>query len=626
MSLFENFPYTNLHELNLDWLIKELKEVKESAVISVNGQTGEVILYQDAEVRFPTVDVGGVWEMVRAVDGDTDAGIRFTAEGVTYIIKGSRARRIYDEDNQPPYPVTSVNEQTGDVTITFPVTSVNGQTGAITLYQDQYVVLPPLTGDQLQNWNFYRYVNNVLHGIQFDNDGRAYIMNGSGRYQIYTEHNPQPFTFVDNVNNDIMTISPDAQYGSWGLLRETDSGTVGIVFSFDSATPTPYMRYTVMEGGQPVTRSVKLLTPADIPSSSGVVSVNGLAGVVTITGDNINRDGNTAQTIADALTAIEGKSNTAYNSLAYIENTDQASHNINSGEYVLWHGGLYKATSNISIGAVLSSSNLTAVSNGGFNSLNQAISELNDKIAQIVATNAGSHNSIYRGKSLGTSYTAAQSAAVTAGTFDDMYVGDYWTINGVTWRIAGFDIYYRAGDSGSGLGHHIVVVPDAALENSKWNDSNNTVSGGPSGGAGYVGSKIRAAIKATNGSQDKVIAAFGSSHVLSWRALYPTTYDSSGNATGWAWTDARVELMNETQVYGHQVWTGNGAGNGYEDGICKQILPLFALNPQMVNIRASWWLRSVSSASYACNVYNSGTANYYGASGSVGVRPLSLIA
>lgn len=376
MSLFENFPYTNLHELNLDWLIKELKEVKESAVISVNGQTGEVILYQDAEVRFPTVNVGGVWEMVRAVDGDTDAGIRFTAEGVTYIIKGSRARRIYDEDNQPPYPVTSVNEQTGDVTITFPVTSVNGQTGAITLYQDQYVVLPPLTGDQLQNWNFYRYVNNVLHGIQFDNDGRAYIMNGSGRYQIYTEHNQQPFTFVDNVNNDIMTISPDAQYGSWGLLRETDSGTVGIVFAFDSSTPTPYMRYTITEGGQPVTRSVKLLTPADIPSSSGVVSVNGLAGVVTITGDNLNRDANTAQTIADALTVIEGKANTAYNNLAYIEDTDQASHNITAGQYVLWHGGLYKATSNISIGATLSSSNLTAVSNGGFNSLNASIGTL----------------------------------------------------------------------------------------------------------------------------------------------------------------------------------------------------------------------------------------------------------
>lgn len=380
MSLFENFPYTNLHELNLDWLIKELKEVKESAVISVNGQTGEVILYQDAEVRFPTVNVGGVWEMVRAVDGYTDAGIRFTAEGVTYIIKGSRARRIYDEDNQPPYPVRSVNEQTGDVTITFPVTSVNGQTGAITLYTDQYVVLPPLTGDQLQNWNFYRYVNNVLHGIQFDNDGRAYIMNGSGRYQVFTEHNPQPFTFVDNVNNDIMTISPDAQYGSWGLLRETDSGTVGIVFSFDSTTPTPYMRYTVMEGGQPVTRSVKMLTPADIPSSSGVVSVNGLAGVVTITGDNINRDGNTSQTIADALTSIESKTNAAYNSLAYIEETNQASHNINSGSYVLWNGSLYKASSNISIGDTLSSSNLTAVANGGFNSLNEDVANLNTAI------------------------------------------------------------------------------------------------------------------------------------------------------------------------------------------------------------------------------------------------------
>ena len=29
MALFENFPYTNLHELNLDWLIKELNKLKD---------------------------------------------------------------------------------------------------------------------------------------------------------------------------------------------------------------------------------------------------------------------------------------------------------------------------------------------------------------------------------------------------------------------------------------------------------------------------------------------------------------------------------------------------------------------------------------------------------------------
>ena len=52
MSLFENFPYTNLHELNLDWLINAIKDLQENMVISVNGQTGEVILYQDATVSF----------------------------------------------------------------------------------------------------------------------------------------------------------------------------------------------------------------------------------------------------------------------------------------------------------------------------------------------------------------------------------------------------------------------------------------------------------------------------------------------------------------------------------------------------------------------------------------------
>ena len=27
MGVFNNFPYTNIHELNLDWLIKKVKEL-----------------------------------------------------------------------------------------------------------------------------------------------------------------------------------------------------------------------------------------------------------------------------------------------------------------------------------------------------------------------------------------------------------------------------------------------------------------------------------------------------------------------------------------------------------------------------------------------------------------------
>ena len=37
MALFENFPYTNLHELNLDWLIDMLNMITQNQVLSVNG-------------------------------------------------------------------------------------------------------------------------------------------------------------------------------------------------------------------------------------------------------------------------------------------------------------------------------------------------------------------------------------------------------------------------------------------------------------------------------------------------------------------------------------------------------------------------------------------------------------
>ena len=233
------------------------------------------------------------------------------------------------------------------------------------------------------------------------------------------------------------------------------------------------------------------------------------------------------------------------------------------------------------------------------------------------ASVAGFHNSIFRGKNLGTSLTTAQSAQITAGTFDDMFIGDYWVINGVNWRIADFDPYYRCGDSAS-LGHHIAVVPDSSLYFTMWNETNDT-------STGYVGSAIRANIKATSasdaGAEEKVIAAFGDAHVMSYRAIYPTTY-ADGAATGWAWTDARVELMNEVEVYGCNVWSSMP---GYETGINKRQLSLFRLSPQFINIRADWWLRSVRSATNACNVHANGNANNNSASNSRGVRPLSLI-
>ena len=50
--------------------------------------------------------------------------------------------------------------------------------------------------------------------------------------------------------------------------------------------------------------------------------------------------------------------------VAIVEKTDTATHAIAEGKYVVWKGHLTKASSAISVGDTLSSSNLTAVSDG----------------------------------------------------------------------------------------------------------------------------------------------------------------------------------------------------------------------------------------------------------------------
>lgn len=240
------------------------------------------------------------------------------------------------------------------------------------------------------------------------------------------------------------------------------------------------------------------------------------------------------------------------------------------------------------------------------------------------ANNAGFHNSIFRGKNLGTALTTAQSTAITNGTFDDLFVGDYWVINGVTWRIADFDPYYKCGDTKLNT-HHIAIVPDTTLYIAQWNTTDDT-------SAGYVGSAIRANIKAASasnaGAEEWFIAAFGSSHVLSYRALYPTTY-ANGIATAKAWTDARVELMNENEVYGTQVWSTDSLG--FEVGISKRQFSIFRLNPSFLSDARtnpnSWWLRSLKPDGNVSFIYYMGSVDFRSASStSVSVRPFALVA
>ena len=225
---------------------------------------------------------------------------------------------------------------------------------------------------------------------------------------------------------------------------------------------------------------------------------------------------------------------------------------------------------------------------------------------------AGFHNSIYRGKFLGNEVTSEQWDRIADGTFRDMYIGDYWTINGTTYLIAAFNYYYNTGDTGLALTtNHVTLVTAERMYTHRMNPTNTTE-------GGYVGSEMY--ISGLDQAKTKIHADFAG-HVVNHRRRLSNAV-SDGQASGAAWFDSDVELMNEVMAFGSVV---NGKGGVYNIGIEKSQLPLFALRPDLVNVREAWWLRDVCSTGNIATVGTRGDVLTFQASAPNGVRPVFSI-
>ena len=438
MGLFEQFPYQNFHELNLDWLIQQINLVKESVVLSVNGQTGEVILYPEAFVRLPDLSDTTTWSFFRYVDNKAE-GVQFINGQPMQRIDDLNRYDIYDSGNPPPYPVTAVNGQTGDVVIAVPVQSVNGMTGNVILYQNASIEFPAINTD---TWEMWRETNtNQALGLKFSAGEPMKRVDNGLEYNVYDSQNQPPYP-VESVagltgaiailNTQIVTDqgrqkiqivfpvnSVDGQTGSvntwgytnnattklplaapadlWNLTRDLNSGTVGLRFTYDSVNGS--QAYLTFNDGVNPETALRLLTPVDIPSSSGVVSINGMAGVVNLYGDGLYLDSGSSQTVTAELSAIA--SNVSDNSteigllrndMAIVVSGNTAGSNVSAGSYVLVTGstitgvtdGLYKAVNNVSSGTPFTAADLTAVSGG----LGSEISSLANQIGSIVKSDS----------------------------------------------------------------------------------------------------------------------------------------------------------------------------------------------------------------------------------------------
>ena len=120
------------------------------ALMRVNGVDTRVVFYgdaPDANKQYRVFVPEGNMSNAFMITGGGTGGSKPTVASYTALTdkpsindeilignKTSKDLKLYGDGNQPPYPVTSVNGQTGDVTIEAGgVTSVNGKTGDVTL-------------------------------------------------------------------------------------------------------------------------------------------------------------------------------------------------------------------------------------------------------------------------------------------------------------------------------------------------------------------------------------------------------------------------------------------------------------------------------------------------------------
>lgn len=225
------------------------------------------------------------------------------------------------------------------------------------------------------------------------------------------------------------------------------------------------------------------------------------------------------------------------------------------------------------------------------------------------------HCNVFRGKNLGGGVSSAQKAAIKDGSFDNLYIGDYWFNNGVNWRIGDMDYFLRCGDTDF-TRHHLVIVPDTPLYSGKMNETHTTE-------GGYVGSLMYKS--GLDQAKTAIAAAFGDL-VTTHRDILCNAV-SNGRQSGGGWFDSTVELMCERMVYGNSVFQPGCDGSfipyNYTTG--KSQFALFRMAPQYISNRQWYWLRDVVSAADFAGVSPSGRAGCSLAGGVHGVRPYFVI-
>ena len=264
-----------------------------------------------------------------------------------------------------------------------------------------------------------------------------------------------------------------------------------------------------------------------------------------------------------------------------------------------------------------------------FNDNSESKTRLRDAFYSIVPDGAQTHNNIFRGWNLG-ALNSTHIANIQNGSFKDMFIGDYFDINGSWYVIAGINAKHLKGDNMT-LVNHLLLMPDRFSRSQDgtvmrsdgkathyMNDTDTTA-------GGFAGTKLYNTYMPS--IQQRLEADFGS-HLLKFREVVSTHVDASGAPDKGEWRDAKLGIPNEVMVYGTTLNGNNKNGSWYNIGDDDVQLPLFRLNPDELTNHRDWgcWLRDIRSASEFAFASAAGDATWHGASSPwPGVRAFFLI-
>lgn len=254
---------------------------------------------------------------------------------------------------------------------------------------------------------------------------------------------------------------------------------------------------------------------------------------------------------------------------------------------------------------------------------------LRDLYYSLIPDGAATHNSVFRGQNLG-NLTATHIANIQNGSFKDMFIGDYFSINGSDYVIAGINTKHFHGDNMS-LGNYLLLMPDrfSKLEDGTVmrGDGKTThyMSDTDTTAGGFANTKLYQTYMPS--IQKKLEADFGS-NLLTFRELVSTRLDASGAPDQAEWRDVKVGIPNEVMVYGTTLNGNNKNGSWHNVGDDDIQLPLFRFDPdELINHKnGAFWLRDIHSASGFAVMGDYGDTGWVSASGTgLGVRAFFLI-